>query len=112
MKARDIMTRQVVSVEPDTPVREIAGLLYELRISAVPVVEAGRLVGLVSEADLMHRHEIGTDRARPPGSWWLRLFSEDRSPEEYVKSSRPFRPSTRTSLPWTSPCPVPAASKR
>lgn len=55
-------------------------------ISAVPVVEDGKLVGLVSESDLLHRHELGTDRPARAGSWWLRLFSEDRSPAEYVKS--------------------------
>ncbi|MGH8742035.1 MAG: CBS domain-containing protein, partial [Burkholderiales bacterium] len=51
-----------------------------------PVVEDGRLVGMVSEADLLHRHEIGTDRIAQSGSWWLRLFSAERSIEEYIKS--------------------------
>ena len=86
MKARDIMTSPVIAVEPDTSVKEIAALLFERRISAVPVLEQGRLVGLVSEADLLHRQEIGTDQVPVPGSWWLRLFSAERSPEEYVKS--------------------------
>ena len=86
MKARDIMTSPVITVEPDTSVKEIAGLLFERRISAVPVLEKGRLVGLVSEADLLHRQEIGTDHGATSGSWWLRLFSADRSPEEYIKS--------------------------
>jgi hypothetical protein len=40
---------------------------------------------MVSEADLVHRHEIGTDRVAP-GPWWLRLFQADRSPAQYVKS--------------------------
>ncbi len=86
MNAKDIMTSPVITVGPETSVREIAALLLERRISGVPVVEKGRLVGLVSEADLLHRHEIGTDRVAPTGSWWLRLFSDDRSPEDYVKS--------------------------
>jgi CBS domain-containing protein len=86
MKASDIMTAPVVTVEPDTSVRDIAELLFERRISAVPVLEEGRLVGLVSEADLLHRREIGTDHVPRSGSWWLRLFSADRTPEEYVKS--------------------------
>jgi CBS domain-containing protein len=85
MKAKDIMTSPVISVAPDTPVREIAKLLYERRISAVPVLEEGRLVGIVSEADLLHRHEIGTERPAP-GSWWLRLFSIDSAPADYVRS--------------------------
>ena len=86
MKAKDIMTTPVVTIEPDTTVREIAALLLERRISGVPVVEAGRLVGLVSEGDLLHRHEIGTDRDRPTRSWWLSLIDGDPCPAEYVKS--------------------------
>lgn len=86
MKARDIMTSPVIAVEPDASVKEIATLLFERRISAVPVLEQGRLVGMVSEADLLHRQEIGTDQVPVSGSWWLRLFSGERSPEEYVKS--------------------------
>ncbi|HEX2198733.1 MAG TPA: CBS domain-containing protein [Burkholderiales bacterium] len=86
MKAKDIMTTPVISVTPDTTVSEIAALLFERRISAVPVLEDGRLVGIVSEADLLHRHELGTDCIAQSGSWWLRLFSADRSIEEYIKS--------------------------
>lgn len=86
MNAEDIMTSPAVTVGPETSVREIAALLLERRISAVPVVEKGRLVGLVSEADLLHRHEIGTGCVARDGSWWLRLFSADRSLEDYVKS--------------------------
>lgn len=86
MKARDIMTTPVVTIEPGMTVREIAALLLARRISAVPVVEAGRLVGLVSEGDLLHRHEIGTDRDRPARAWWLSLISNDPAPAHYVKS--------------------------
>ncbi len=85
MKAREIMTTPVITVGPDTPVSEIAALLFERRISALPVVEDGRLVGVVSEADLLHRHEIGTD-CIVQSSWWLRLFSADRSIGGYIKS--------------------------
>jgi CBS domain-containing protein len=86
MKAKDIMTTPVVTIAPDTSVREIAAILLKQRISAVPVVEGERLVGLVSEGDLLRRHEIGTDRDRPTGSWWLRLFHGTPSPADYVKS--------------------------
>ncbi len=86
MKAKDIMTTPVVTIAPDTTVREIAELLLERRISGVPVVEGGRLVGLVSEGDLLHRHELGTDRERPARSWWLRLISGESAPAAYVKS--------------------------
>lgn len=53
LTAGDIMTRDVVSVSPDTPLREIVDRLVERRISAAPVLEQGRVVGLVSETDLI-----------------------------------------------------------
>jgi CBS domain-containing protein len=86
MKANDIMTTPVITVGPSTTVAEIAALLFRERISAVPVLDEGRLVGVVSEGDLLHRPEIGTDRQTRTGSWWLRLFGEDRSASEYAKS--------------------------
>ena len=54
------MTSQVVTVGPGETVSNVAALLTEHGISAVPVVEAGKLVGIVSEGDLMRRDEIGT----------------------------------------------------
>jgi CBS domain-containing protein len=86
MNARDIMTSPVVTIGPDDQVREIAALLLKQRISGVPVLENGRLVGFVSEGDLLHRHENGTDRHAGAGSWWLRLLGVDDSPADYVKS--------------------------
>lgn len=86
MKATDIMTSPAISVGPETPVPQVAALLSKHRISAVPVVEAGRLVGLVSEADLLHRHEIGTDASARPPRGWRRLFHYDASAAEYAKS--------------------------
>lgn len=85
MKAKDIMTSPVINAGPETSVAEIATLLLERRISAVPVIEHGRLIGMVSEADLLHRHEIGTDQAAP-GPWWLRLFKQGASPADYVRT--------------------------
>lgn len=74
MLARDIMTADVLTVSPSTPVIDIAKLLLERRISGVPVVDAERrVVGIVSEGDLMRRAEAGTERRR---SWWLELLSE------------------------------------
>lgn len=87
MLAKDIMTTRVVCVSPDGTVGEAARLLLERRISAVPVLRGGRLVGIVSEGDLLHRYEIGTDRtvgAEAP--WWERWFGDGDSPEDYVRS--------------------------
>lgn len=78
MQAKEIMTRQLVTAEPETPVTEIARLMMEHRISAVPIVTADRrLLGIVSDTDLLQRREVGARRL--PRSWWLALFnSKDR----------------------------------
>ena len=86
MNASDIMTSPVITVGPDTAVRHIAALLFKHRISAVPVLENGKLVGIISEADLLHRHEIGTEGTARSSSLWLQLLSADRSVADYVKS--------------------------
>jgi CBS domain-containing protein len=84
MKARDIMTTDVVTVAPDTTVRQIATLLLKHRISAVPVTHNGHVVGIVSEGDLMHRPESATERVQ---SWWLRAFADSETlARDYVKS--------------------------
>ena len=85
MKARDVMVSPVVTVGANATVRDAAKLLIAKRISAVPVVDgAGKLVGIVTEADLLHRAEAGTER---PVAWWLSLISGDRAlADEYVKS--------------------------
>ena len=85
MQAADIMTTNVITVRHDTEVREIASLLLKHRISAVPVVDDGmRIVGLVSEGDLIRRVETGTDA---PHSWWLAdvLSTHDKT-ADYIKS--------------------------
>jgi hypothetical protein len=53
VKVRDVMTADVVSVQPDTPLGEVAGILETRRIKRVPVMKAGRLVGIVSRANLV-----------------------------------------------------------
>jgi CBS domain-containing protein len=74
MKASDVMTRELASVRPATPVAEIARLLLARGVSAVPVLgEAGEPLGVVSEADLVAREEIGTLER---GAWWLTLLSD------------------------------------
>ncbi|MDH3319989.1 MAG: CBS domain-containing protein [Betaproteobacteria bacterium] len=84
MKAADIMVKDVVTVGPETPVREAASIMLERHISGLPVVDgSGRLLGIVSEGDLIRRPEIETD---PPKSGWLRLFLSDESrARDFVK---------------------------
>jgi CBS domain-containing protein len=48
----EIMTRAVVTVTPDTPILVVARLLLEHRIGGVPVVEDGRVIGMITESDL------------------------------------------------------------
>jgi CBS domain-containing protein len=85
MQARDVMVFPVVTVQPSASVKEVAKLLLERRISAVPVVDdKGKLVGIVSEGDLLHRAEADTERQR---SWWLLgLTGEETLAAEYVKA--------------------------
>lgn len=69
MRAVDVMVRNVVTVHPETEVADAVKLLAEHDISALPVVDdRGALVGMLSEADLIHRAEIGTEKHRP---WWV-----------------------------------------
>lgn len=85
MRAADIMSVNVAVAWLDTPVVDIARRLCERRISALPIVDADdRVLGIVSEGDLMRRIELGTGDRR---SWWLELLSSDASlAGDYVKS--------------------------
>jgi len=88
MRAVDVMTTDVITVDPDTTVRALATLLAERGISGAPVVDSsGRLVGVISEGDLLHRAEIGTARRHRVRrrSWWLDDFASDLA-REYIKS--------------------------
>ena len=74
MNAAEVMTRQPVTASPDMSLRDVAKLLLDHRISAVPVVDAvGKLVGIVSEGDLVRRGEVVRDERQ---SWWLEAIAE------------------------------------
>ena len=85
MRARDVMVSPVITAKPSASVREVAQLFLKHRISAVPVVDdQDRIVGIVSEGDLLHRAEAATSRQR---SWWLlALTSDETLAGEYVKA--------------------------
>lgn len=75
MKAADIMVKDVVTVRPEAPVMDVAALMLERHISGLPVVDGGgRVLGIVSEGDLIRRPEIDTDRVK---LGWLRLLLTD-----------------------------------
>ncbi|MGY3617067.1 CBS domain-containing protein [Bradyrhizobium sp. USDA 10063] len=85
MKAREVMIFPVITIGTTATVQQVAKLLLERRISAVPVVDStGKMVGIVTESDLMHRAEAGTER---PYAWWLRfLIGDAELAADYVKS--------------------------
>lgn len=56
MRVRDIMTTEVVTVRPETPIRDVAATMRSNSISGVPVVSSGKVVGLITEIDLIQRH--------------------------------------------------------
>jgi CBS domain-containing protein len=86
MIVRTVMSAPVVTVAPHALVHEIAALLVQRNISGVPVVADGRVVGIVSEGDLLHRVEIGTDRPAVQRSWWRRLIEPGDTALEYVRT--------------------------
>jgi CBS domain-containing protein len=86
MRVRDIMTRRVISAAPDTSVLDAAALLVDNGISGVPVVDRDAVVGMVSEADLLHRHELGSARDAASLPWWRRLFAGEDEAAIYVEA--------------------------
>src|SRR5271165_5450277 len=85
MRAMDVMTSEVITVRENASVTAVAKLLAEHGISAVPVVDKdNRVIGMVSEGDLLHRAETGTERSR---AWWLEMLaSTNQLAGDYIKS--------------------------
>lgn len=68
LRARDVMTSPVITVRPDTSVKDIAAMMLAHHISGLPVVTPdGELMGIVTEADLLHK-ESASDH-REAGFW-------------------------------------------
>src|SRR5438093_8176540 len=69
MNVEQVMTHDVVTVRPETPLKEVAALLTRHRISGVPVCDdAGHVLGVVSENDVLMK-ELGPDQRRGPLTW-------------------------------------------
>jgi CBS domain-containing protein len=85
MKAREIMSLEVVSVSPDASILEAVRLMLLKRISGLPVVDGqGMLVGVVTEGDFLRRAETGTQRKR---ARWIEFFMGPGQPaDEYVRT--------------------------
>jgi CBS domain-containing protein len=84
MLAKDIMTTAVVSVPMDGRVAQAIDLMLKHNVSALPVTDGdGRLVGLISEGDLMRRLR---DKDRPRRSWWLEILGGTQGTvDDFVK---------------------------
>ena len=83
MLARDVMTREVISIGPEASVMQAITLMLKHEISGLPVVDpSGMVVGIVSEGDFLRRTELGTQRHRP--RWLEFLVGPGRLASEYV----------------------------
>jgi CBS domain-containing protein len=60
------MTRGVISAQPDTPVADIASLLERYRIKRVPIVQNGKIVGIVSRANLIQALAVCRSKSLEP----------------------------------------------
>jgi len=85
MRVHEIMTCNVVTVEPEASIMRAVRLMLQNRISGLPVVDAkGQLIGIVTEGDFLRRGELGTERRRP--RWIEFLVGPGRLANEYVQS--------------------------
>lgn len=83
MRAHQIMTRNVITVLPETPILQAARKLLDNHVSGLPVVESsGKLVGMVTEGDFLRRAETGTERKRP--RWLQYLLSPNQAAGDFV----------------------------
>lgn len=77
MRAREIMSRHVVTIRNDALVIDAIKTMLSHRVSGLPVVDAhGKLVGILSEGDFIRRVEIGTEKRR--GRWLSLLAGADQ----------------------------------
>ncbi|MGO8740321.1 CBS domain-containing protein [Rhodoblastus sp.] len=85
MLASEIMVSPVKSIGPEATIEEAVELLLSMHVSGAPVVDGdGRLIGVISEADFLHRAELGTTKRRP--RWIEFLLGPGESAEAYVMS--------------------------
>ena len=89
IKAKDIMTRDVVSVSPETDIEELARLFVEKNVSTMPVIDdQGHLAGIISESDLVERDQpLHIPTVISIFDWVLYLESGKKFKEELKKIS-------------------------
>jgi CBS domain-containing protein len=84
MKASDVMTRDVITVGREASVANAIRLMLDNNISGLPVSDNGKVVGILTEGDLLRRSETGTERQRP--RWLEILMGPGRMAGEYVRT--------------------------
>jgi CBS domain-containing protein len=84
MKVSEVMTRNVLTVGRETSVANAIRLMLDNNISGLPVLDNGKVVGIVTEGDLLRRAETGTERHRP--RWLEILMGPGRMAGEYVRT--------------------------
>ena len=84
MRAHQIMTRTVITVSPEAGIVEAADIMLQRHVSGLPVVDAaGKLVGIITEGDLIRRPEIGTLKKR--GRWLGFLVGPGKQASDFVR---------------------------
>jgi CBS domain-containing protein len=83
IKAKDVMTRRVITIAVDASIREALQLMLQHNISGLPVIDkTGNLAGIVTEGDFLRRSETGTERKRP--RWLEFLLGPGRLAADYA----------------------------
>jgi CBS domain-containing protein len=77
MRVRDVMCADVVTVAPETPLKDVAALMLQHRISGVPVLDGVRVVGIVSETDILFKERVAPTRSGLLD--WLLRYGDERS---------------------------------
>ncbi len=100
MLVRDIMSSPVITIDPRATVRSAIQKLLDAKLSGLPVSDVnGNLIGLLSEADLLHRSEIGTAKTRP--AWLEFILGPGRSARDYTQSHARYVEEIMTTEPIT-----------
>lgn len=98
MKAKEIMTKKVITIDKEAPVDKIIKLLLKHRISGAPVVdENGKIVGVVSEEDLLYKEKL------PLSVTWLYLYGDYVDPDKLATECRKAHATTAAEIMSTTP---------